>query len=299
MHRPPRPNNKLHDPNRHARTYKPTYNPHATLLTGTSFYNAIAAMETPAMTVSYRPHPQRPCTPPSHPSMSASGGLFAPTLQNQPAPSYSDASLWGIEEEPTTVTAAINATASYPQTNEPPTDADAAAREYWERELDVKMVFSFLARRFSRPSSPTPNMPSTSRSLPTAPATTASPMPATASTNPTPSLRALRSTQPPRVAAATSCTDTTTTTSNTPRLPRCCGAGFSEGARAVVRVAVPRRVARAGVVGTTGIWGGVWGVGLREGSECGGRRRCFGASAVCFGVGVQRVMLWIFCSVVV
>lgn len=126
---------------------------------------------------------------PIYPSMSASGGLFAPTLQNQPAPSYSDASLWGIEEEPTAVTAATNATASYPQTNEPPIDADAAAREYWERELDVKMVFSFLVRRFSRPSSPSPNMPSTSRSLPTAPATTVSPMPATASTNPTISAR--------------------------------------------------------------------------------------------------------------
>ncbi|KAJ9648713.1 hypothetical protein H2199_000626 [Coniosporium tulheliwenetii] len=110
-----------------------------------------------------------PSSAPIYPSMSASGGLFAPTLQNQPAPSYSDASLWGIEEEPTAATAA---TATYPdQTTNSSLAADTAAREYWERELDVKMVFSFLARRFSsRPSSPSPSsLPHQHRHTPLAP----------------------------------------------------------------------------------------------------------------------------------
>ncbi|EON63879.1 hypothetical protein W97_03107 [Coniosporium apollinis CBS 100218] len=117
-----------------------------------------------------------PSSAPIYPSMSASGGLFAPTLQNQPVPSYSDASLWGIEEEPTAATAAST---SYPQPANSQAAADTAAREYWERELDVKMVFSFLA-------------PYSSRSLPTAPAPPApSPSP-TALPSTTPALAARR-----------------------------------------------------------------------------------------------------------
>ncbi|KAJ9665216.1 hypothetical protein H2201_004690 [Coniosporium apollinis] len=132
-----------------------------------------------------------PSSAPIYPSMSASGGLFAPTLQNQPAPSYSDASLWGIEEEPTAATAA---TATYPdQTTNSSLAADTAAREYWERELDVKMVFSFLARRFSsRPSSPSPVLATTStpayasRSLPPPPPPKPPPPPPPPPQNPPP-----------------------------------------------------------------------------------------------------------------
>jgi hypothetical protein len=75
--------------------------------------------------------------------------VFNPTLQAQ---QRSEASLWGIEEEPDEL---------YEPANLPPPPAAGEAvrlaqeREYWERELDVKMVFTFLKSRFSsRPSSP-------------------------------------------------------------------------------------------------------------------------------------------------
>lgn len=79
-------------------------------------------------------------------SQSASSIVFAPTVPPQPT-SYSEASLWGIEEEPEPAPAPLGA-------------ADASIhgqreREYWERDLDVKMVFNFLKERFSsRPTSP-------------------------------------------------------------------------------------------------------------------------------------------------
>ncbi|TID22066.1 hypothetical protein E6O75_ATG10860 [Venturia nashicola] len=72
-------------------------------------------------------------------------GLFAPTITHQP---QSDPSLWGIEEEAGPENALSSDAAQ--------TQAD---REYWERELDVKMVFKFLKSRFSsRPSSPEPEI---------------------------------------------------------------------------------------------------------------------------------------------
>lgn len=76
---------------------------------------------------------------------------LAPTF---PAAShaYSEASLWGIEEEPLESDARG-------ANRLPPTAATIAEdmereREYWERELDVKMIFNFLMKRFSsrRPS---------------------------------------------------------------------------------------------------------------------------------------------------
>jgi hypothetical protein len=81
----------------------------------------------------------------------SAAGLFNPTLQ--PQQNASDPSLWGIEEEaqPEDV---LRATRSL----------DAALlrseREYWERELDIKMVFQFLKDRFaSRPTTPDPEVP--------------------------------------------------------------------------------------------------------------------------------------------
>nr|POE93618.1 hypothetical protein CFP56_19630 [Quercus suber] len=65
---------------------------------------------------------------------------FAPTLAHNPiSPSeQTDTSLWGIEEEATTA-------------REPVPDADQLQqqREYWERDVDVKMVFQYLKTRFS------------------------------------------------------------------------------------------------------------------------------------------------------
>ena len=63
---------------------------------------------------------------------------FEPTLSQLPispgdAP---DSSLWGIEEEP----------------NQPNPQA-SQDREYWERDIDVNMIFDYLKRRFSRTSS--------------------------------------------------------------------------------------------------------------------------------------------------
>lgn len=65
--------------------------------------------------------------------------IFAPTLSQPPlTPSDDvDTSLWGIEEEP----------------DELVDDEDAARlqqeRDYWERDIDVNMIFSYLKRRFS------------------------------------------------------------------------------------------------------------------------------------------------------
>jgi hypothetical protein len=66
--------------------------------------------------------------------------MFTPTLSQQPPMTPSDApdtSLWGIEEEP----------------NEALENEEEAQtrqeREYWEREIDVNMIFSYLKSRFS------------------------------------------------------------------------------------------------------------------------------------------------------
>lgn len=81
-------------------------------------------------------------TPTSAQSQSISNINFAPTIP--PQPTYSEASLWGIEEEPEPEPAALG-----------PASQAQREREYWERDLDVKMVFNFLKERFSsRPTSP-------------------------------------------------------------------------------------------------------------------------------------------------
>ncbi|OMP85011.1 hypothetical protein BK809_0000763 [Diplodia seriata] len=81
-------------------------------------------------------------TPDVTQSQSISSINFAPT--GPPQPSYSEASLWGIEEEPEPEPAAFETSAQAQH-----------EREYWERDLDVRMVFNFLKERFSsRPTSP-------------------------------------------------------------------------------------------------------------------------------------------------
>ncbi|KAK8178276.1 hypothetical protein BC567DRAFT_255883 [Phyllosticta citribraziliensis] len=72
---------------------------------------------------------------------------FQPTLPPQTT-TYSEASLWGIEEEPEPPFAYISSSAAA-------ANAAQRDRDYWERDLDVKMVFNFLKDRFSsRPPSP-------------------------------------------------------------------------------------------------------------------------------------------------
>ncbi len=73
--------------------------------------------------------------------------MFAPTLSHPPhSPSEApDSSLWGIEEEP-------DDTAEQSRLE--------SERAYWERDIDVSMIFTYLRRRFSRSSSLTPSAPS-------------------------------------------------------------------------------------------------------------------------------------------
>ncbi|KAF2729019.1 hypothetical protein EJ04DRAFT_503134 [Polyplosphaeria fusca] len=92
---------------------------------------------------------------------SPTAALFAPTLPAQQT--HSDASLWGIEEEPET-----DPLDSFrdPQPNVSATEESARERDYWERELDVKMVFNFLVKRFSSRRSSTSSQPRRSSSAP-------------------------------------------------------------------------------------------------------------------------------------
>jgi hypothetical protein len=86
-------------------------------------------------------------TPPATSLQSSTTPRFAPTFPTpQPSNTYSEASLWGIEEEPE-----VDPLDSF--RNPPATmnvaEETAREREYWERELDTKMVFNFLLQRFS------------------------------------------------------------------------------------------------------------------------------------------------------
>lgn len=104
-------------------------------------------------------------TTPLSASQTSPTAAFAPTFPTQ-QPSYSEASLWGIEEEPEVdpldsfrnpVPHAVNAA-----------EEMARERDYWERELDVKMVFNFLVKRFSsRPPGISSQQRSRSTSIPT------------------------------------------------------------------------------------------------------------------------------------
>ena len=88
-------------------------------------------------------------------SSSPTSAHFAPTFPaHHQSAAYSEASLWGIEEEPESVGPlhSSRSPAHYPPMNY--AEESAREQEYWERELDVKMVFNFLVKRFSsrRPS---------------------------------------------------------------------------------------------------------------------------------------------------
>ncbi|KAJ4375847.1 hypothetical protein N0V83_001125 [Neocucurbitaria cava] len=78
---------------------------------------------------------------------SPASAQFAPTF---PATShaYSEASLWGIEEESDDVDPQASLRAPPPVAINIAEDL-ARERAYWERELDVKMIFNFLMKRFS------------------------------------------------------------------------------------------------------------------------------------------------------
>jgi hypothetical protein len=92
-------------------------------------------------TLASDPAPSRPTS--SQPTTSPASAQFAPTYQPQTTQShiYSEASLWGIEEEPTETSPKAD-----PMTHI--AEDLAREREYWEREIDVKMIFNFLMKRF-------------------------------------------------------------------------------------------------------------------------------------------------------
>ena len=93
-------------------------------------------------------------SPPKSPSpvrsvveMQASGNVssaitpnFPPTVQD---PAHAES--WGFEEDPASIPSPLNSSRSLQQ-----------EREYWERELDLKMVFRYLRDRFVSRSSPQP-----------------------------------------------------------------------------------------------------------------------------------------------
>ncbi|KAI9658625.1 MAG: hypothetical protein M1821_002185 [Bathelium mastoideum] len=92
---------------------------------------------------------------------------FAPTLQQ--TNHTTDASLWGIETDARDDPFDVTRSKPLPNIAEEPshvtTTATAAAmqeREYWERELDIKMVFNYLRNRFSASRTLPPSSPEAS-----------------------------------------------------------------------------------------------------------------------------------------
>lgn len=85
----------------------------------------------------------------SQPTVSSpTSAHFAPTFPAQlNSHLYSEASLWGIEEEPEVDP--LHSFRSPPASLVNSAEETIREKEYWERELDVKMVFNFLLRRFS------------------------------------------------------------------------------------------------------------------------------------------------------
>lgn len=79
-------------------------------------------------------------------SMSPASAQFAPTFPTQST--YSEASLWGIEEEPEQADP-LNPSRAPPAPTTNIAEDLVREREYWERELDVKMIFNFLIKRFT------------------------------------------------------------------------------------------------------------------------------------------------------
>ncbi|KAL5115433.1 hypothetical protein ACEQ8H_006654 [Pleosporales sp. CAS-2024a] len=98
----------------------------------------------PALVV--EPSPLRPAS--SLPTTdSPASAHFAPTSQQTPHV-YSEASLWGIEEEPAEVDQ-LGSSRTHPNTTTNKAEDLVREREYWERELDVTMIFNFLVKRFT------------------------------------------------------------------------------------------------------------------------------------------------------
>jgi len=112
-------------------------------------YAGIPISSPPSTTIS--PLPTADATAAQH-TTSANLSTFSPTFSptlNDPANVH--AASWGIEDShrhPSSAT--LPTTSSAAEEN----DRCRGDREYWERELDIKMVFRFLRNRFGSSSSP-------------------------------------------------------------------------------------------------------------------------------------------------
>jgi hypothetical protein len=106
-----------------------------------TYQRAVSTPEYVGSTSTQPTLPAKPDLASSRPT-SATSPHFAPTF---PPNTYSEASLWGIEEE--SPDADTRHTPPAPTT----TIAQDLAldQEYWERSLDVKMIFNFLVKRFT------------------------------------------------------------------------------------------------------------------------------------------------------
>ncbi|KZF20070.1 hypothetical protein L228DRAFT_241260 [Xylona heveae TC161] len=98
---------------------------------------------------------------------------FTPTLQQQPQPPHTSyASRWGIDDDDYESLLDHRSTSELMvDENENEAHQLQQEREYWERDLDIKMVFSFLRNRFSkspRPASAAGEQPPLDSSVPTA-----------------------------------------------------------------------------------------------------------------------------------
>ncbi|KIW05506.1 uncharacterized protein PV09_03389 [Verruconis gallopava] len=115
-----------------------------------------AGITQPSTAHSASPSLTRRASSSSVPTPSSNVPLFNPTLAPQ---NQSDPSLWGIEEEEAEEIRPEDRFGHRYQQQSRSIDAATLQkeREYWERELDIKMVFQFLKSRFaSRPGSPEP-----------------------------------------------------------------------------------------------------------------------------------------------
>ena len=94
-----------------------------------------------------------------HSGSSPASAQFEPTFLPQQSNLYSEASLWGIEEEGEVDP--LDSFQAAPAVPANPAEELARERDYWEQELDVKMVFNFLMQRFSsrRPSTSSQTAP--------------------------------------------------------------------------------------------------------------------------------------------
>lgn len=131
-----------------------------------TFQNSVSDLDYAGLTKPILPSTTLPpktasSNPPSGGQTSTSSpasAQFAPTFPLPTSHMYSEASLWGIEEEPDHFDTQDTISGVLPPATTVNTAEDLAReREYWEREIDVKMIFNFLVKRFtSRQTSASP-----------------------------------------------------------------------------------------------------------------------------------------------